>query len=128
MALELLANEDRVITITVPVGSLWVPGIPSYTDLKSTKCKANSKWIILVANWTMSGCTFPGMILFAGGGGSINGTRVKCKCEGTSPLAENDQGTCNGSFLMSLGPPPVYVYCNCAFKVVSAGQTKVKGT
>jgi hypothetical protein len=122
---ELLVNEDRVITITP--GGIWIPGIPSYTQVLSSKCKANNKHIITDISWVMSGCVLIAMISFISGGGSIVHTRVKCKCEGQLPLAENDQGTCHGSFLMSVGPPPVIVNCDCNFKITSAGQTKAKG-
>jgi len=122
---ELLANEDYVIQIT-PNGS-WTPGPASghsYIETKSSKNKTNGKeTLVTVLGWTTNGCTFPPNS-FVSGGGSINATSTKCKCEAQFPLRKNDQGLCNGTFNPPSGPP---IPCNCTFKIQSAGQIKVKG-
>jgi len=122
MSLELV-NEDFVMTKT-PNGS-WVIGTPTYIKQLSTKSKLNSKFILRdVLSWTMAGCTLTGYN-FVSGGGSINKTAMKVKCEGLFPLRKTDNGQCNGSFTRS-SPAPTTVNCNCNFNITNAGQIKVK--
>lgn len=123
---EFLAVEiSRIIQIT-PQGA-WIPAIPTYTEIKSDKCKSTGKKILLdKITWTINGCQFPPNV-HLGGSGTINSTAQKVKCELKFPMRETDEGMCNGQFQPPGAPPPPPIPCNCKYKIINAGQNKVKG-
>ena len=121
---ELVANEDRIITIE-PQGG-WTPGTPNYTEIKSDKnILSGKKALIDKISWTITGCTF-GSNVHLGGSGQMQSTAQKSKMESKFLMREKDEGMCNGQFQPPGTPPPPPISCSCKYKISNAGQTKVK--
>lgn len=116
---EFIANTGRVITIT-PQGG-WTPSVPAYVNIPAAKAKCGGLFALVQAiSWSISGCTqgaFSG-----GGGGTMVATAQKVTADGQPVMRENDAGICSG-VLAGPGPP---ITCICEFKIINAGQTKMK--
>ena len=114
-----IANEDYTIQITKTNAE---PGTPTYVEIKAGEATASGKKIMLqTLSWTMAGCTLSGGT-FISGLGLILATAQKVKCDSLAVLRKDDTGACAGSFQVGTS----VTACACTFKIVDAGQTKVK--
>lgn len=134
MALEYVANENRVITKT-PAGA-WTPGEPDWDEHPSDKVKAGGqKMLVTRISWSylavLGACVKAGYTQTSGGATNpISATATKVNETNLPgwagpPIRDGDTGKCGGTFVNTVDPLDV-VNCSCDFEVTDAGQAKVK--
>lgn len=132
---NLVANNNCAFQITAGA-PLWTPGSPNYVKLQALKeklsgastLKGTITWTLPPGGCTWNGPTPPGPGTLVSGAGSMNATSLKKKCDGQFVMRQDDQGVCNGQFIVQVPPTPTPtpVPCTCTFKISNAGQIKVK--
>lgn len=136
MALEDIANEDRVITKTPTGAATWTPGEPDWDEHPSDKVQAGGKKILVTRiSWSflavLGACVKAGYIHTAGSAlDPIGATATKVNETNLPgwagpPIRKGDKGKCSGTF-QNAGFPFDVVNCTCDFEVTDAGQTKAK--